>query len=123
MKTAFIFPAFVSEFIGTESEILHAFSENFQQKLSETTRITGDDYMEFSLDDPRFTGDELRSQIISYLFGCSLSDELISRGVKPDAVSGYSMGLYAALYSSSVYHFEDGIRLIEKAFAVSRAAI
>ena len=123
MKTAFIFPAFVSEFIGTEIEILHRFSGDFQQKLSLATRITGDNYLGFSLTDSRFTGDELRSQIISYLFGASLADELISRGLKPDAVAGYSMGLYAALYGSGVYHFEDGIRLIEKAFAVSRAAI
>ena len=123
MKTAFIFPAFVSEYIGTESDILHALSDNFQQKLIAASHATGDDYVHFSLDDSGFTGDELRSQIISYIFGCTLSDELKDRGLLPEAVAGYSMGLYAALYASGVHGFEEGIRLIEQAFEAARCVI
>ncbi|NOX86809.1 MAG: ACP S-malonyltransferase [Chlorobi bacterium] len=123
MKTAFIFPAFVSEYLGTEDQILRSFSGNFQQKLDTLTRITGDDYQNLSLDDPDFTHDELRSQIISYVFSCSLSDELTNRGLKPVAVAGYSMGLYAALYGSRVFEFEHGLQLVEEAYAVSRSVI
>ncbi len=123
MKTAFIFPAFVSEYIGTEDKILNSFSDNFQQKLALVTHLTGDDYLHFSLEDADFTEDELCSQIISYIFSCSLSDELVNCGLKPGAVAGYSMGLYAALYGSGVFGFEQGLRLIEKAYTVSRSVI
>ncbi len=123
MKTAFIFPAFVSEYLGTEDQILRSLSGSFQQKLETATQITDDDYLNFSLDDTKFTGDELRSQVISYIFSCSLSDEITWQGLKPGAVAGYSMGLYAALYGNRVFEFEHGLQLIKKAFDVSRTII
>jgi len=123
MKTAFIFPAFISKYIGSEIQILDALLSNFQKYLSETSKITGDDFKQFSLVDKTFTEDELRSQLISYIFSCSLSDVLITRGLKPDILAGYSMGLYAALYTGGAINFEDGIKLIKQAFTISKSAI
>ncbi len=123
MKTAFIFPAFISEYIGNEIQILDALSSNFRKYISVTSKITGDDFEEFSLEDPSFTEDELRSQLISYIFSCSLSDVLIARGLKPDFLAGYSMGLYAALYTGGVIDFGEGIHLIKIAFAISKSVI
>ena len=123
MKTAFIFPAFISEYIGSEIQILDAFSSNFQHYLHETSKITGDDFEEFSLENTAFTENELRSQLISYVFSCSLSDTLITRGLKPDILAGYSMGLYAALHTGGAIDFEDGIKLIKQAYIISKSTI
>jgi [acyl-carrier-protein] S-malonyltransferase len=123
MKTAFIFPAFVSEYIGTEIQVLDTFSSHFQQYLQDTSTITGDDLTIFSLENAVFIEDELRSQLISYIFSCSLSDVLIHRGLKPDILAGYSMGLYAALYTGGVIDFGSGIRLIKVSFHISKTVI
>lgn len=123
MKIAFIFPAFVSEYIGSEIEILHGLSNRFQQHLNIASKTSGIDFTKFHLKNVEFTTDELKLQLISYIFSCSLSDELISRNLKPELLAGYSMGLYAALYTGRAITFEEGIQLIVQAFTVSKAAI
>ena len=123
MKTAFIFPAFISEYLGNEIQILDSFSSRFQQNLTTASKITGIDFERFSIENKLYTEDEMSSQIISYIFSCSLSDVLIYRGLKPDILAGYSMGLYAALYTGGVIDFEEGIRLIVKAFKISKSVI
>ena len=123
MNTAFIFPAFISEYLGNEIQILDSFSSRFQQNLTTASKITGIDFERFSIENKLYTEDELSSQIISYVFSCSLSDVLIYRGLKPDILAGYSMGLYAALYTGGVIDFEEGIRLIVKAFKISKSVI
>ncbi len=123
MKTAFIFPAFISEYLGNEIQILESFSSNFHHFLQKASAITGDDYTGFSLDNVHYTEDELRSQMISYIFSCSLSDVLIKKGLEPDFMAGYSMGLYAALYTGGAIDFNEGIRLIIQAFLISKSVI
>ncbi len=122
MKTAFIFPAFVNEYLGSEPEILEELAAGFPRYLKETAKITGDIYEQFSPGDPAFIQNELRNQVISYVFSCCLADTLISRNLIPDFLAGYSMGLYAALYTGRAINFESGIRLIEQAFQLSRKA-
>lgn len=123
MKTAFIFPAFISEYIGTEVQILDSLSIHFRENLNKATKSSGIDFNGFSLDNISFTEEELRSQLISYIFSCSLSDALTSRGIEPDMLAGYSMGLYAAMFTGGVIDFEEGIRLIIKAFELSKKAL
>jgi len=123
MKTAFIFPAFISEYLGNEIQILESFSSNFHHFLQKASAITGDDYIGLSLDNVHYTEDELRSQMISYIFSCSLSDILIKKGLEPDFMAGYSMGLYAALYTGGAIDFNEGIRLIKQAFLISKSVI
>lgn len=123
MKTAFIFPAFISEFIGTEIEILNSLSGNFRKNLEKVSAITADDFTKFSLTDTAYTENELRSQLITYIFSCSLADVLISKGLQPDVMAGYSMGLYATIYTGGAIGFEEGINLINKAYSVSKTII
>jgi [acyl-carrier-protein] S-malonyltransferase len=123
MKTAFIFPAFISEFLGNEIQLLDSFSSNLYGYLDEASVITGDDYSNISLDDIRFTEDELRSQLITYIFSCSLSDVLLKKDIQPDIMAGYSMGLYATLFTGGSISFEQGVELINKAFLISKSAI
>lgn len=123
MKTAFIFPAFISEYLGNEIQLLESFSGNLPHLLQIASDITEDDYNNISIDDVLYTEDELRSQVITYIFSCCLSDVLIRKGIKPDLMAGYSMGLYAALYTGKAISFDEGIKLIKEAFLISRSVI
>lgn len=60
--------------------------------------------------------DELKSQYISYIYSCSVADILKSREVKPSFVSGYSMGIYAALFYCGSVTFKDGLLLVKSAW-------
>ena len=53
---------------------------------------------------------------MSYIFSCAVSDLLKSKQVYPDYISGYSMGIYAALYCGQSVTFTEGLDLIKKAF-------
>lgn len=123
MKTAFLFPAFISEFIGNEIEILFSYTDGFNILLEKASDILHSDLTNLSLDNEALTKDELSSQVISYIFSCCLSDVLAKKEIKPDILAGYSMGLYGALYCGGAISFEEGIRLIQKAFLLSKEAI
>jgi [acyl-carrier-protein] S-malonyltransferase len=120
MKTAFIFPAFVTEYLGNELDILDELSAQLPKYLTKASELTGDDYENFSPDNPEFIEHELRSQIISYTIGCCLSDALAAKKLLPDIMAGYSMGFYAALYTGKAIGFEEGIRLIKQAYLFAR---
>lgn len=123
MKTAFIFPAFISDYIGTEVQILNSYSDNFKKLLKTASIIIDKDLDNFSLGDEEFPDDELKSQFISYIFSCSLAGVLSEKKLYPDFLAGYSMGLYGALVCSGSISFEDGIKLIQQAYLFSKEAI
>ena len=64
--------------------------------------------------------DNLVNQKVSYVVNCTMSDLLKERGIMIDLIVGYSMGLYAALYAGGYYSFDDGLRVVEKAFYLAR---
>ncbi len=63
-----------------------------------------------------FLRDTLENQKISYIVNCSMCDIYRKRGINTKFVVGYSMGIYAALYSGGYYSFETGLHIVEKAF-------
>ncbi len=63
-----------------------------------------------------FLRDTLENQKISYIVNCSMCDIYRERGINTKFVVGYSMGIYAALYSGGYYSFETGLHIVEKAF-------
>lgn len=115
-KTAFIFPAFVSEYLGNEVEIIRSLSDDFDAFLNITTSKYFSEFSNFSLADKRFTENELYNQVSSYIFGCSVASLLKKKGMIPDMVAGNSMGLYTALQCSESINFEDGLLLVLKAY-------
>lgn len=60
--------------------------------------------------------DEFLSQIIAYTFSCAFNDLLIQKGIKADYIAGYSMGIYASLYSSQSIGFDDGLKIISEVY-------
>lgn len=113
--TSFIFPAFVSEYLGNEIEIARNLSGDFDVFLNITKSNYFPEFRNFSLDDKQFLENELFSQVSSYIFGCAIASGLKKKGLVPAMVAGNSMGLYAALYATGVVSFDDGLLLLIKA--------
>jgi [acyl-carrier-protein] S-malonyltransferase len=64
--------------------------------------------------------DNLENQKLAYVVNCTMCDLYKKRGIVPDFVVGYSMGLYSALYAGGYYSFDTGLRIVEKAFDLVR---
>lgn len=123
MKTAFIFPAFVPEYLGNEPQLLHAYSGTFEALLDTAARAVDPGLADFSINTNNFAEEELRSQLISYVFSCSMVEVLREQKVQPDFLSGYSMGLYAALYCGNAITFEEGLWLIKEAYTLMQSCL
>jgi len=76
------------------------------------------DLTRFGFIENNFLDNELKSQYISYIYSCAVSDILRDQGIRPIYVSGYSMGIYAALYYCGAIGFDDGLRLVRRAWEV-----
>ena len=57
---------------------------------------------------------------LSYVVNCSMCDIYKERGIVPEFIAGYSMGLYAALYAAGYYSFESGLRAVEKDYLLAK---
>lgn len=119
MKTAWIFPAFITEYIGHEDQILSRLSSDFNPLLKRASEVTGTDLIHFQMGVNDFMNEELKNQYISYVFSCSVVNILKKRGSTPDLISGLSMGIYAALYAGNSISYEDGLRCIKEAYELS----
>lgn len=123
MKTAFIFPAFVPEYLGNEPQLLNAYSNTFETLLNRAAAQVDPGLADFSISTNNFAEEELRSQLISYVFSCSMVQVLREQKVQPDFISGYSMGLYAALYCGNAITFEEGLWLIQEAYTLMQSCL
>jgi malonyl CoA-acyl carrier protein transacylase len=116
LTSSIIFPAFVNEYTGTELIAISGFDNNFSHNLELASGILNLDLTGFDFLSNNFLDDELKSQYISYLFSCSVADILNNKSVIPSYVSGYSMGIYAALYYCRVIDLKDGLSLVKSAW-------
>lgn len=119
MKTAWIFPAFISEYIGSEDQVLSLLSSDFDRLLKRAAEVTQTDLNSFQIETNDFLAEENKNQYISYVFSCAVVNILKKRGLKPDLLSGLSMGIYAALYAGNSISYEDGLHCIKEAYELS----
>ncbi len=118
IKTAHLFPVFVSEYIGNEKKIISEYSNDFDSLLTSASKIVDCDLSDFNIQTNNFLSDELKSQYIAYIFSCAVSNILKQKNIVPDYVAGYSMGLYGALYHCRSISFDDGLKLIQNAYNI-----
>lgn len=111
-KTAHIFPAFTLKYTGKEIEILKRNGINIETRIEKILQLTGINLKDFDIDKNNFLDDELKNQIISYVFACSFSDILKEKNYSAQYISGFSMGLYAALYHAGSIDFETGLQAV-----------
>ena len=115
-KTAFIFPAFITSVTHKEIEFLEKNNFQLNQYLKRASIILDVDLPDFDYDTDFYQKDEFLSQIIAYTFSCAFNDLLIQKGIKANYLAGYSMGIYASLYSSRSIGFDDGLRIISEVY-------
>jgi [acyl-carrier-protein] S-malonyltransferase len=116
MAASIIFPAFVNEYKGTEDRINREIGNAFPRLLLSASQFLNTDLTGFDFRRNNFLEDEIKSQYISYTFSCSVAGFLKSRDVKPCCISGYSMGLYAAMYYCGSVDFFQGLRMVRQAW-------
>ena len=117
-NTAFIFPAFISDFTQKELDFLERNQVDFKYYIKMASEAIGIEIPPFSYDAEIYKTDELLSQIIAYLFSCAFFDTLTKKGIKTNYAAGYSMGIYATLYAAGVIGLKDGIKIIYKAYTL-----
>ncbi len=118
MKTAHIFPAFIHEYLGTETDVVKSYGVDFHGYLQQASEVTGTDLTAFDIETNNFLDKQLESQYLTYIYGCSVSDIMHMKNRLPDYVSSYSMGIYAALYHCGCYDFVTGLNIIKTAYAL-----
>ncbi|MEI6883207.1 MAG: acyltransferase domain-containing protein [Bacteroidota bacterium] len=122
-KIAFVFPAFISEYKDDPAANVSEFNELFMSYLKKAAEFADRDLLEFTPGDDPTKLDELKNQFISYIYSCTCADLLIKEGVKPGLLAGYSMGIYAALYTASSISFETGLLFIRTAYNAIRKSL
>lgn len=115
-KTAVTFPAFVTEFIGSETSELMLQGIDIIHYLNKAADVCGEGILDFNIGENSFLDDELKTQFVTYIFSCAVSDLLKNKGLAGNYIAGYSMGIYAALYHAGSICFTDGLRIINQAF-------
>jgi len=60
--------------------------------------------------------DPFTNQIMTYTYGVAMSGILQTKNIQPTMVAGFSLGVYAALASSEIVSFYDGLKMVKKAF-------
>ncbi|MBE0648077.1 MAG: ACP S-malonyltransferase [Bacteroidales bacterium] len=114
--TVFVFPAFVRDYHEDKSFLAKGFSDYFYQQLTLASEIVDSDLSFFHPENQTFLDHELRTQYLAFIYGCSISNILQQRGILPNYLCGYSMGIYAALVQGGAISFENGLLLIRNAF-------
>jgi len=120
---ALIFPAFISDYRDDPSLEFPAFRDVFQALLIKAAGYVDKELLSFHPESNPMLQDELRNQYISYIYGCSCADILLKSGVKPGMIAGYSMGIYASLFTAGSISFETGLSFIQKAYAAIRKVL
>ncbi len=115
-KIAHLFPAFVLKYTGKELTIIKKYNRDFQKRLSRSSKLLGVDLNEFDIKQNNFTDQELKNQVLSYIFSSIFSDILHENKKTPNLISGFSMGLYAALYHAKSVDYDTGLLLINDVF-------
>ena len=114
METAHLFPAFVPEYLGIETDLIG--QHILHHKLEKASAFLGCDLTGFDIVNHNYLDDPLKSQYITYVMSCCVSDILHNRHKTPSYVASFSMGIYAALYHCKAISFETGLQMIRTAY-------
>ncbi|MEI7662557.1 MAG: ACP S-malonyltransferase [Bacteroidota bacterium] len=114
--SSFIFPAFTRDYRDHPGQHLPGFEELFSGWLRAGAASADPSLSQFKFSDPAFTGDELRTQYITYIYSCTVAGILRNITTAPLFTAGYSMGIYAALFDAGAIDFETGLELIRIAY-------
>jgi [acyl-carrier-protein] S-malonyltransferase len=111
-KTAWIFPGQGSQAVGMGIDLLE--SAVGAQRYQQAESILGWSVPERCRGDLATLSRTLYTQPCLYVISAILADLLKEQGQQPSAVSGHSLGEYAALYVAEAIDFESGLKLVKR---------
>ncbi|MGL4361736.1 MAG: ACP S-malonyltransferase [Cellulosilyticaceae bacterium] len=123
MKIAFLFSGQGVQYAGMGQDLYNNYSES-KAIFDKANEVISWDVKEVCfqdqnaiINDTRFTQSALFTTIIAAY------EVVISKGIVPEAVIGFSLGEYAALVASGILSFENALKLVEqRAIAMERCS-
>ncbi len=109
-KTVWIFPGQGSQAVGMGLDL----AEIGKDKFAKAEQILGWSILEKSQTDATELAKTQFTQPCLYVVSAILADILKEKGLKPDAVTGHSLGEYSALYAAGVLDFATGLELVKQ---------
>jgi len=122
-RIAFIFPAFITDYSDDPSGTIPQFRTVFDSLINRAADFADKGLTEFHRESNSMIHDELRNQYLSYIYSCCCADVLAGKNFRPSMVAGYSMGIYASLYTAGSITFETGLLFIRKAYESIRGTL
>ena len=109
-KTVWIFPGQGSQAVGMGLDL----AEVGKDKFAKAEQILGWSILEKSQTDATELSKTQFTQPSLYVISAILADVLKAKDLKPDAVTGHSLGEYSALYAAGVVDFATGLELVKQ---------
>lgn len=109
-KNVWIFPGQGSQAVGMGLDL----AEVGKDKFAKAEQILGWSILDKSQTDATELSKTQFTQPSLYVISAILTDVLKAKGVKPDAVTGHSLGEYSALYAAGVVDFATGLELVKQ---------
>ena len=109
-KNVWIFPGQGSQAVGMGLDLAEVGKDKFEQ----AEQILGWSILEKSQTDATELSKTQFTQPCLYVISAIIADVLKSKGAKPDAVTGHSLGEYSALSCAGVVDFATGLELVKQ---------
>ena len=120
-KYAFLFPGQGAQVPGMIKDICDAYPEA-RKVVDEVSKITGVNMAELLWEsDAAVLSRSDNSQLAITTASLAVIKVLESKGIKPSAVMGFSLGEFPALYAAGVLSFEDVIKVVRKRGQIMQA--
>ena len=114
MKIIMLFPGYGSQFVGMAKE-LYDESRIIQEYFEEASNCLNVNFVKlcFASSDIEL-GKMPSAYTATFLVSSALFALLKEEGIVPDAVTGYNLGEYSAIYAAGGFSFPDGLYLLNK---------
>lgn len=120
-KYAFSFPGQGAQAPGMMKDVCEAFPES-RKVLDDISAIWGKDVSKLMWEsDASELSRSDNSQMAITAASLAVIKALETKGIKPDAVMGFSLGEFPALYAAGVLSFEDVIKVVQKRGQIMQA--
>ena len=114
MKVAFLFSGQGAQSVGMGKDLYNYYSES-KTIFNDANHILGWDLKKLCFEDPeRLISQTRYTQPALFTVSAAAFVAAQANGIRPDALAGFSLGEYAALFASGAITFEQALTLVEK---------